>query len=184
MEPLLNQVCTFATTLVIGMVAGFCYDYYRVVRGVFKLKKVGTHLGDAIFWLATTALVSFLLLLGNWGVVRLYVFIALGLGALIYFQLFGDIVRRLLRFKFHLFHELWKLTVKVTLFLWRIILFPGRLVILILSYPLNFLRGLFEKAVSWFKRIFYNLLGKRVEQGIIKLKSKLPYLVFLKRKKK
>jgi len=184
MEPLVNQVYAFAATLVIGMLAGFCYDYYRVVRGVFKLKKVGTCLGDVVFWLATTALVSFLLLLANWGTVRLYVLIALCLGALFYFQLFSGIVRRLIIFKFYLFHKIWRLTVKVTLFLWQIILFPVRLIILILSYPLNFLRGLAEKAGRRLKGIFYNLLGKRVEQVIIKLKSKLPYLVYIEKKKK
>lgn len=183
MEPLVNQICAFAATLVIGMIAGFCYDYYRVVRGVFKLKKVGTCLGDIVFWLVTTALVFSLLMLGNWGVVRLYVFIGLGLGALLYFQFLSGVMRRLVRFKFYLLYEIWKLIFKITLLLWKIVLFPVRLVILVLSYPLNLLRVIFKKTGSRLKGILYNLLGKRVERGIIRLKAKLSALAFWKKRK-
>jgi len=183
MEPLANQVCAFAATLVIGMVAGFCYDYYRVVRGVFKLKKVGTCLGDMVFWLVTTALVFFLLVLGNWGVVRLYVFIGLGLGASFYFQFLSGVSSRLLRFKFYLFHEAWRLIVRITFFLWKIILLPVRLVALVLSYPLNFTRFLFKKTGRGLKGIFSRLVGKRLDIIIIKLKPKLSAMVFWKRKK-
>ncbi|MDF9409222.1 MAG: Spore cortex protein YabQ (Spore_YabQ) [Pelotomaculum sp. PtaB.Bin013] len=183
MEPLVNQIYAFAATLVIGAIAGFCYDYYLVVRGVFKLKKVGTCLGDIIFWLFTTTLVFTLLILGNWGVVRLYVFIGLGLGALLYFQSLSVVMRRLVRFKFYLLYEIWKLIVRIALFFWKIIIFPVRLLFLILSYPLNLLRVIFNKTGSRLKGIFYNLLGKRVERGIIRLKAKLSALAFWKKRK-
>lgn len=114
MEMLANQVGVFAATFLIGMIVGFCYDYYRVLRGICKLKKIGTFLGDTIFWLAATVLVLFLLILGNWGVVRWYIFIGIGLGALLYFQFFGGAVRRLFRMKFRLAHRLWQSIARIT----------------------------------------------------------------------
>lgn len=183
METLVNQMCSFAATIVIGVAAGFCYDYYRVVRGVFRLKKAGTFLGDILFWLITTAVVFLMLLQGNWGEVRLYVFIGLGLGALIYFRFLSGAISRLVRFKFFLFQKTWELFVKSMLFLWMVILFPFRLLILVLSYPVDFLRGLFRKTGQKLRAVFYNFVGRKVERGIAGIKSKLARLLFWKKKK-
>lgn len=182
-EPLVNQVHAFAATLVVGMAASFCYDYYRVVRRLFKLRKIGTCLGDAVFWLITTALVFFLLLLVNWGVVRFYVFLALSLGAIIYFQLFSGLARRLLNLKFYLFYHLWKLAIKVTLFIWQAVFFPVRLVVTILFYPFYVFRKLFTSAGHWLQRALYDLVGRRVAQGIKKAKPKLISLAFWQKRK-
>lgn len=183
MEPLVSQVSAFAATIIVGVVAGFCYDYYRVVREIFRLKKVGTCLGDVIFWLVTTALVFLLLLRGNWGEVRLYVFVGLGLGAFLYYRLLSGAVSRLVRYKFLLLHKTWEMLVKLVLFLWMAVLYPFRLFVLIISYPLNFLRGLFKKAGRKLKAAFYNLIGRRVELVARRIKSKLSSLAFWKKKK-
>lgn len=183
MDSLVSQVHAFAATIVIGIVAGFCYDYYRVVRTVFRLKKVGTYLGDVIFWLVATALVFFLLLLGNRGEMRLYVLVGLGLGALIYYCLLSKYVSRLVRFKFFLFHKTLELLVKLVLLLWMVILFPFRLVILVLSYPLVFVGGLLKKAGRKLRAAFYNLVGRRVERGVARVKAKLAFWAFWRKKK-
>jgi len=183
LESLVSQIYAFAVTLIAGMAAGFCYDYYRVVRRVLRLKKAGTCVGDIIFWLFTTALVFFLLLLGNWGIVRIYVFIGIGLGALIYFRLFSNTMSRLIRFKFYLFQKIWELTVKLALFIWRVVLFPFHVVILILSYPLGFFSYVLKKAGRKTKFFFYRLVGWRVERGAAKVKSALLCLAFWKKKK-
>lgn len=183
MESLTDQIGAFAATLIIGVVGGFCYDYYRAVRRTFRLKKVGTWLGDIIFWLVTTALVFFLLLLGNCGVVRYYVFFGLGLGAWLYFQFFSNIISRLVRFKFYLLQKIWTMIVIIILFLINVVLFPFRLVFLILSYVLNFLGGLFNKVGRKLSAGFNNLIMKRMRRGLATLKSMLSYLVFWKRKK-
>jgi spore cortex biosynthesis protein YabQ len=183
LDSLVSQAHAFAATIVTGMAAGFCYDYYRVVRAVFRLKKMGTCLGDIIFWLVATALVFFLLLLGNRGEMRLYVLAGLGLGALIYHCLLSKYVSRLVRFKFFLFHKTWELLVKLTLFLWMVALFPFRLVILVLSCPLVFVRRSLKKAGRKLRAAFYNLAGRRVERGVAGIRARLSFLVFWRKKK-
>lgn len=179
MEPLANQLSAFAVTLAIGVLAGFCYDYYRVLREIWGLKKTGTYLGDMLFWIFITGLVFFLLLLGNWGVVRLYVFIGLGLGALFYFQLLSKITRRMLKIKFHLLQQIWGLFVRLVCFWGKVILFPVRLLLFILGYPLLLLR----KIGRGCRMLFYNLIGRRVVSIVGKVKAKLRRLAFWKRKK-
>jgi len=182
LEPLVSQVSAFTATIVIGVVAGFCYDYYRVVREIYRLKKAGAVLGDVIFWLVTTVVVFFLLLRGNWGELRLYVFIGLGLGVLLYFRFLSRGVSRLVRYKFFLVHKTWALLVKAALFLWMAVLFPFRLLILIISYPLNFLSGLAQKSRRKLGTIFHKLVGGRLEAGLRRVKSKLSRLAFWKKK--
>lgn len=183
MDLLINQVNSFAATVVIGVAAGFCYDYYRVVRGTLRLRKVGTLVGDVLFWLLTTALVFLMLLLGNWGEMRLYVLIGLALGSLVYFWLFSGSVRRILQLKFFLLKKTWDLLVRVLLLFRTAILFPFRLLLLVFSYPLHFLGGLLQKANRKATVVLENLVGRRVKRVTSTIKRKLAQLVFWKRKK-
>lgn len=173
MEPLVSQVYAFAATIATGAAAGFCYDYYRVVREVFRLKKAGTLVGDAVFWLVTTALVFFLLLRGNGGEVRLYVFIGLGLGALVYFYFFSGPVKRLVRLKFFLLHRTWGILVRSVLLLWTALLFPFRLLAFLLSYPLGLLRDLLHGSArglrTAFRRLAAGLGLRRIGSNLARL---------------
>lgn len=182
MELLTNQFFAFAATVVIGMAAGFCYDYYSVVREVLRLRRIGTWLGDIIFWLFITAGVFLLLLRGNWGELRLYVLIGLSLGALTYFRLLSGGVKRAMRLKFFLLQKSWELMVKALLFTWAVFIFPFRLAALGLSYPLNFLKKLSALVRKKIKNLWYNLAGRRLEQGAARIRSRLGRLAFWRKK--
>ncbi|NPV74042.1 MAG: spore cortex biosynthesis protein YabQ [Pelotomaculum sp.] len=182
LESLAGQVKSFAATVAAGAAAGFCYDYYRAVRKAFRLKKAGSLLGDALFWLAVTAVVFLMLLWGNWGEVRLYVFIGLGLGALAYFRLLGSTARRLMHYKFFLLFKAWKLLTRAVLLLWAATLFPFRLLALILSYPLKCLRGPSVKARSRLKSAFHRVAAKGAGPAG-RLKARFSRLAFWKRNK-
>lgn len=182
LESLTEQFCSFIAALLIGVLVGFCYDYYRAVKKIFELKKVGTWLGDVLFWVATTALVFFLLILGNWGVVRYYVFFGLGLGACIYFKFFSKSMSRLVWFKFYLLEKLWALLVQAALLLLHIVLIPLRLFVLILSYPLNFLGTLLKKTGRLLRVYFNNMILARMKRALERIK--LIFHDFVLRKKK
>jgi len=173
LESLFYQARAFLITIGIGAAAGFCFDYYRVVRRACRLKKVGTYVGDAVFWLAATVIVFMLLLWGNWGEMRLYVLIGLGLGALLYFNLFSRPASRLIRFKFYILHRIWILLRKTILLLWKIVTLPFRLVIQVLSYPFYLIKMLLKKAKGKLAVFFHGLAGGRIERGKRWIKSKL-----------
>ncbi len=182
MESLINQAGAFAITVAAGAAAAFFYDYYRVCRRVFRLKRLGTFVGDAMFWLFTTALVFLMLLRSNWGELRLYVFIGLGLGSLIYFRLFGKAVRRAIGIKFYLLYKLWLYFVKSLTFLFAVVFFPFRIATLLLSYPLGFFGRLFQAARAGTGKVFYRLAG-RAGSRLGSVKAKLAGLTFWKRKR-
>lgn len=173
MESLFYQARAFLITIGIGAAAGFCFDYYRVIRRACRLKKLGTYVGDAVFWLFTTVIVFISLLWGNWGEMRLYVLIGLGLGALLYFNLFSRSVSRVIRFKFFILYKIWTLLKKTILLLWMIVSFPFRLVIQILSYPVYLIKLLSKKAKGKLAMLFHVLAGGKIERCKRWIKSKL-----------
>lgn len=74
----------------VGMAAGF--DFYRVIRNILRFKLIITSVLDFVYWLMATFVVFAVLLAGNWGEVRFYVFIALLTGAGLYYRFFSRFV--------------------------------------------------------------------------------------------
>lgn len=86
MEFLTKQVCELLFTVVIGIMAGFLYDIYRLLRYKYRLKRIASDFADLFFWLIITLVVFTLLLLGNKGEIRLYILLGLILGAFLYMR--------------------------------------------------------------------------------------------------
>ncbi len=166
MVPLLDQFYYFAFTVLIGVVAGFCYDLYRVTRGTLKLRKIGTALGDILFWVVLTGVVFTLLLMGNWGEVRLYVFLGLTLGAVLYLNVLSRSTTSLLQLTFKTVHRLWKLFIKLLSSIWWVLCLPFRFLYLAVAVPLGFVAGLLGK-------ITQRLFGKPLRSAKRSLRSRL-----------
>lgn len=118
-----------------GLLLAFAFDCYRVGRYFWRPGLPGTYIGDSLFWLILTAFTFTLLMLINWGEVRAYVFLALGLGAILYTLFLSRGVRQglyaggrwLARFM-ALSYRLVRQTVVV-------VIIPGRLALAVLSLP-------------------------------------------------
>lgn len=87
---LAEQFTAFLITIGIGVAAACVYDLYRVVRLTLRLRRLGSGVGDLLFWLVLTAVVYGLLLLGIAGDVRWSVLAGLVIGALIYRRYLSD----------------------------------------------------------------------------------------------
>lgn len=178
MESLLSQARAFLITIGIGMLAAFCYDYYRVVRSTFRLKKTGTLLGDLIYWLITAAVVFTLLLTANWGEMRMYVFLGLGLGALLYYYLLSSTFSRLVRLKFYILYRVWRFFAKAVSFTWNAFLYPFRLAALLISYPFRYIRLVCLKSRRRLKTIVNKLTGGitlRISNAVKRITARLAF---------
>lgn len=80
------QAETFAILAATGVLLGFLFDFYRVLRGMHKPRSIITCFNDLIYWLLATTIAGGALLYSNWGEMRLYVLIALLAGATGYFK--------------------------------------------------------------------------------------------------
>jgi len=131
----LEQVTTFVLTIAVGLLGGFIYDLYRVVRGLLRLKKTGTFVGDIFFFLILAVVIFTLFMLINYAEVRFYVILGAMLGVYIYFRFLTRIGYQTIR---QLFLLLKKTSALLTSFfkkLFLIIIYPLRMIFLVVSYP-------------------------------------------------
>jgi len=91
-----DQITTFAITVITGAILGALFDLYRVIKTKIRFRPLITAVTDILYWLTATVIVFAALLLGNWGELRLYVFIGLITGVTIYYRLFSRYVIRFL----------------------------------------------------------------------------------------
>jgi len=75
--------------VVIGIVVGVVFDFYRVLRGQTKPKKLITNIFDLLFAVMVTIIIFIALIYSNGGVIRVYVFLGIILGQIIYYWLFS-----------------------------------------------------------------------------------------------
>ena len=90
--PILTQVQALGIMVVTGLVLGVIYDFYRIVR---SFSRPGSSTGlvlDIVFWVAATPATFLMLVAGNWGQLRSYVFIGIAIGLFAYFQLVSPLV--------------------------------------------------------------------------------------------
>ncbi|RKO67871.1 spore cortex biosynthesis protein YabQ [Desulfofundulus salinus] len=132
---LAEQLNAFLLTLLIGLMSGFAYDLYRVLREMLRLRKTGTFVGDLLFWMFLLVLVFALLLVGNNGEVRFYVLLGLALGAGIYLIFFSLSARRLIYRTIFFLYRTIQIMVAGALALWRIFTFPFRVLFFLIVWP-------------------------------------------------
>jgi spore cortex biosynthesis protein YabQ len=86
MTSLLLQIKAFVLTLLLGIITGGIFQYYQLTVRSARPGKYSLYLLDFILWLFLILLVFVSLLLINQGEMRVYVFIALLAGVLIYYR--------------------------------------------------------------------------------------------------
>lgn len=131
MQSLAEQLISFVLVMFLGLILGLIFDIYRLLRWVYKPKKIGTAFGDAMFWFVVTGISYFFLLKSIWGDVRVYVFLGLILGIIIYMYFFSKWVclglRKFFSFLCTIVKRIIKFITKPILLFIRILLFPVEL---------------------------------------------------------
>lgn len=92
MVTLAGQLYAFLLTVVAGASVGILFDFYRVFRSGSNPKRWLSILWDVLYWVVVTPTVIIILLVGNWGDLRYYVLLGMGLGIFVYFQVFSSLV--------------------------------------------------------------------------------------------
>ncbi|NLT94978.1 MAG: spore cortex biosynthesis protein YabQ [Clostridia bacterium] len=132
MQSIFDQLFAFLVTIGIGFLAGILFDIYRVLRLLWAPRKLGTFIGDILFWLIMTFVVFSLLLVGNWGELRIYVFIGISVGVYLYMRFLSKKWQKIIR---HIFIFAFKILTG----LGKLISWPIKMVMKILIIPIGFL---------------------------------------------
>jgi spore cortex biosynthesis protein YabQ len=172
-QDLTSQIFAFCVTVLTGFLLGIFFDVYRVGRGIIRPRRIISHLSDLLFWLISTGFIFLLLLFGNWGEVRLYVFIGVGLGLFIHLQWFSRLTVRLLMILLKLLGYIKKLVIACLHYILIVILFPFRLVKNIIIIPVGFISSIVIALNKWISRMFRRLIGIPVKRAWNRIKRKL-----------
>ncbi|MEK3719580.1 spore cortex biosynthesis protein YabQ [Paenibacillus sp. FSL H8-0034] len=92
------QFATMGTMLLGGLSLGGLFDLYRVLAHHLRAPRYAYYVLDLVFWIIGTLLIFKLLYDINWGQVRLFIFIGLLVGVIVYFWLFSGILITCLQF--------------------------------------------------------------------------------------
>jgi len=87
-----SQEIVFLAALIGGFFLGILWDFYRLLRHYIPLSKLGTALGDIVYWIISLILGLNIIIKISWGNIRLFILIAFLLGALLYFYIFSGII--------------------------------------------------------------------------------------------
>jgi len=114
-----------------GILIGFIYDLYKIVRLIFSPKKIATVLQDLIFWIIISLVAFFVLVNSNDGDIRFYNFLGFVLGAFMYYQVLSAIITRTVIY-------LAKQTKIFILDLYKLIKYPFRVGLCLLEGPYSY----------------------------------------------
>lgn len=147
MIPVGAQFCALVAMVLFGAVMGMAFDIYREVRNTFRFKTITTNIGDLFVWLLLLVLAFTVLLYINYGEVRLYVFLWMALGLLIYFRFISETARRPIQVLLYII-------IKSASLLWIVFRIPFGFLQRVLIFLANLLSLLLFKLIFPFKKLF------------------------------
>ena len=128
-----SQVKLFLLTILIGIITGFIYDLIKTLRKIVNHNNFFVQCEDLLFWVLVSTGIFFIMLNKNSGQIRGFCIIGVFTGMLLYGILFSSIV---LKISVGTTNFLIKVMVNSI----RIMFFPIRLLMKILSGPLSFIK--------------------------------------------
>ncbi len=147
-----DQITTFAITVTTGAILGALFDLYRVIKAKLRPCPLITAVTDILYWLTATAIVFAALLLGNWGELRLYVFIGLITGVTIYYRVFSRYVIRFFTGVFYFTGVMTRGICLILACLWR---WLYTIINFLLLKPLIFIyKQLLKPVMSLYRKIY------------------------------
>ena len=98
-----NQGILFLIYVIVGLFIGFVFDLFRALRKSIKTSNIVTYIEDIIFWIIVGFVVIGTNLKFNYGELRLYIFLGILLGAVVYFLILSKNVVKFTTAKINFF---------------------------------------------------------------------------------
>ncbi len=87
-----NQAYLFLVFSLTGVAIGILFDFFRILRRSIKTSNIVTYIQDILFWILTGIIVLYSIWYFNNGELRIFVFLGLILGILIYMATLSSII--------------------------------------------------------------------------------------------
>lgn len=144
-----NQSYIFSIFILNGFLIGILFDVFRIFRRSFKTPDFITYIEDILFWILSGCIILYSIFKFNNGELRLFIFIGIIAGVLIYLLLFSKI--------FINFAVYFIKIIKKIFFI--LIIIPIKFVIKLTTKPLTFLYLITKNIMSFFvikaKKVYF-----------------------------
>ncbi len=87
-----TQLQLFFIFLINGLLIGLLFDFFRILRKAIKTADFITYIEDALFWVLTGLIILYSIFTYNNGEIRLFMFLAIILGILVYLTFISKII--------------------------------------------------------------------------------------------
>lgn len=141
----LEQLKSFFIFTVIGIIIGILFDIFRISRKIFKTSDILTYIEDILFWLISGLIILFSIFLFNNGELRLYIFIGISIGILIYML---SISRYFIKINILIINYLKLIILKILHIIFKPLKFIFSIIKMILFKPISFIFINFKKIIK------------------------------------
>lgn len=153
-----NQAYNFFIFMINGCGIGIIFDIFRILRKAFKTSDLITYIEDILFWILSGILTLYTITMFNDGEIRLYIFVAIIIGAFLYILTIS------------------KFIIKASVFIINFIKSVLGKIIFIITYPIkllyNVIRKIFLKPINFICINIKKILSKPVK-NIQKTKNRI-----------
>lgn len=154
-----TQANLFLIFIINGILIGILFDIFRILRKSFKTNDIVTYIEDTLFWIISGIIILYSIFIFNNGEIRLFIFLAILLGIVVYIFLFSKYFIKI--------NLLIIATIKkIISFIWQIIKIPFKFILKIISKPITIL------VINVRKRI-RQIYTKIVKNNVKKIKKRI-----------
>lgn len=184
-----QQIFIFLALAVYGICASVLFDLFRCVYRIYKPSAVTVGIGDILFWFILSVATFFALFTINNGQIRIFEFLAMICGSIIYFLTLSPIVIFIFSAIIKIFKKIFSFFFKICL---TIALFLYKMVLRILTCITIPFRWVFKAVKTLFKRLvfkFHHSVGMILKNNIqrrkiVKSKRTKKFVGHVKKRKK
>lgn len=131
LSPIEAQFMSLIISVFAGLIIGLLFDFYRTINYYTRPTKTFLLFMDLLFWLVTVGITFSILLRADFAELRLFTFVGVSIGVLIYFKLFTLYILKLYRLVIYII-------IKVIRVLFVFIILPFKLLYNLMWIPANF----------------------------------------------
>ncbi len=155
-----NELFTFSKFVIIGIIISIIFDFFRAYRKTKKVSNTVVIIQDIIYFIIATIIVTLSIIFFLDSVIRLYIFVAIIIGCLIYLSFFSKYIM-----KFYI-NSIKTFKAAIDLFFT-----PIRLFMQFIHIIYNFLEKYIKKCCKMIKNMVLYLY-KRIVHGLKKIRIK------------
>ena len=143
-----NQAYLFLVFSLTGVIIGILFDFFRILRRTFKTSNFITYLEDVLFWILTGVLILYNIWYFNNGEVRIYMFLGIILGILIYMLTLSSILIKIFSMLFRMLINVLELPFKTIISVFRKLITAIEKIFIKFSKKITNKKGNFENNVE------------------------------------